>query len=148
MNIGIQLIIYKVLMVVIGILLFVAGIVDIRKRQISRVQILILLLVCFAVIPLKRDSGIADAVGGLSIGLVAIGVSIATREQIGMGDGIVIAEVGIALGARKCFLAVCTASIVMCAAAILVLLFKKGGRQTKLPFLPAIFAGYLLCVLV
>ena len=73
-------------------------------------------------------------------------MSIATREQIGRGDGIVIAAVGIALGARKCLLVVFTASFLMAAAAIVVLIFRKGGRQTRLPFLPAIFVGYAVCV--
>ena len=146
MNGGIQLTLYQLLMVAIGILLLAAGIVDIRKRQISRVQLLIILLVCCAVSPLKQEFGVVDAVGGLSIGLCAIGVSIATREQIGRGDGIVIAAVGIALGARKCLLVVFTASFLMAAAAIVVLIFRKGGRQTRLPFLPAIFVGYAVCV--
>ena len=147
MSIEIQLIFYKGLMAAIGLLLFAAGIVDIRKRQISRKQILILFVLCCAVIPLKEDFGILDAIGGLTIGLCAIGVSIATREQIGKGDGIVIAALGSALGTRKCLWLVFTASFMMCVAAIVVLLLKKGGRQTKLPFLPAIFAGYLLCVI-
>lgn len=147
MNLGIQLIVYKLMMAGIGMLLFAAGIVDFRKRQISVGMILALLLLCCAVIPLKRDSGVPDALGGLTVGLCAVGLSVATREQIGKGDGIVIAALGIALGARKCLLVVFAASFVMCIAAILVLLFRKGGRQTRLPFLPAVFAGYLLCVL-
>ena len=147
MSIEMQLILYKGLMASIGLLLFAAGIVDIRKRQISRKQIVILFVLCCAAIPLKEDFGIFDALGGLTIGLCAIGVSIATREQIGKGDGIVIAAMGIALGARKCLWLVFTATFVMCLAAIVVLLLKRGGRQTKLPFLPALFAGYLLCVI-
>ncbi len=146
MGTGLQWIIYKILMAAIGLALFAAGIVDIRRRQIGRVQLLILLLLCCAVIPFKKEFGARDAVGGMAIGLCAIGVSVATREQIGKGDGIVIAAVGIALGVRKCLLAVFAASFLMCIAAIVVLLFRKGGRQTRLPFLPAIFAGYLLCV--
>lgn len=148
MSIEIQLILYKVLLVVIGIVLLTAGIVDIKNRQISSRQIFILLLVCCAVIPLKEDFGIADAAGGLSLGLCAVGLSLATRGQIGRGDGIVIAIVGLALGFRKCLLVVCTATFVMCAEAILVLMIRRGSRQTKLPFLPAVFVGYLLCVIL
>ena len=147
MSLEIRLIIYKGLMAAIGLTLFVAGIVDIQKRQISRKQIVILLFLCCAVIPIKENFGILDAAGGLTIGLCAIGVSIATKEQIGRGDGIVIAAIGIALGAYKCIWMVFTASFMMCVAAIGVLLLKKGGRQTKLPFLPAVFAGYVLCVI-
>lgn len=146
MSLEIQSMIYRALMAVIGLLLFVAGVVDIRKRQISRGQLLLLLFVCCAVIPVKKDFGVLDAVGGLTIGLCVVGVSVATREQIGKGDGIVIAAVGIALGMHKCLWVLFTASFVMCVAAIIVLIFRKGGRQTRLPFLPAMFAGYLLCV--
>ncbi|MDE6221769.1 MAG: prepilin peptidase [Lachnospiraceae bacterium] len=143
-----QIIIYNVIMAVIGMLLFVTGIIDIRKRQISRGMLLVLLLVCCLVVPLKEEFGVLDAIGGLTIGLCAIGISIATREQIGKGDGIVIAAVGIALGARKCLLVVFAASFVICIIAIAVLLLRRGGRQTRLPFLPAIFVGYLLCVIM
>lgn len=143
-----QLVFYKVVMAVIGILLFMAGIIDMRKRQICRGMLLALLLVCCIAVPFKKNFGVLDAFGGLAVGLCAIGISIATREQIGKGDGIVIAAVGIALGARKCLLVVFAASFVMCIAAVVVLLFRKGGRQTRLPFLPAIFAGYLLCVIL
>lgn len=147
MSLEIQSILYKVLAATIGLLLLAAGIVDIRTKQISRRQLLLLLIVCCAVIPVKENFGIFDAAGGMSIGLCAIGVSIATREQIGKGDGIVIAVLGIALGMRKCLWLVLTASFMMCMAAILVLLLKRGDRQTRLPFLPAIFAGYLLCII-
>lgn len=148
MNLEVQLFFYKGIMAVIGLMLFVAGIVDIGKRQISRGQIILLLLACCAVIPLKGGFGVADAAGGLAVGLCAIGISVATREQIGKGDGIVIAAIGIALGARKCLLVVFMASFMMCVAAIFVLVLGKGGRQTRLPFLPAIFTGYVLCFVI
>ena len=60
----------------------------------------------------------------------------------------VVAAVGIAFGARRCFLVLSTASFVMCMIAVGVLLLKKGARQTRLPFLPALFAGYLLCIVL
>lgn len=138
--------IYDVFIVVIGILLFVAGITDIRKKQINRGFLLTLMLVCFAAIPFKKDFGIFDAVGGFVIGLCAIGISMMSREQIGRGDGFVIAAVGLVLGARRCMAAVFAASFIMCIIAILVLLLKRGNRHTRLPFLPAVFAGYVLCV--
>ena len=68
-----------------------------------------------------------------------------SREQIGRGDGIVIAVIGLVLGFRRCLAVVSVASLVMCAAAIVVLLFKKGNRRTQLAFLPALFVGYVLC---
>ena len=139
-----NIMIYKILMIAIGILLLAAGIVDIRKKQISRGMILALLLLCFAVIPFKEDYGIYDAVGGLAIGACAIGVSVVSREQIGRGDGMVIAAIGLVLGAYSCIAVVCVASMIMCVVSIVVLISKTGTKQTRLPFLPAVFVGYAL----
>lgn len=139
--------IYKMLMAVIGVLLFWAAVVDLRKKQVGGGMLLVMLAVCCAAAPFRADSGMVSAAAGLAPGLCAIGLSVATREQIGMGDGIVIAALGLALGVRRCLLMVCAGAFVMGVAAILVLLFHKGGRQTRLPFLPAVFVGYLLCAL-
>lgn len=147
MNLKMDFMIYNSLIFAIGILLLSAGIIDIRKKQISRGLLLALMLVCFAVMPFKENLNIADTAGGLAIGLCAVGISVATREQIGKGDGMVIAAVGSVLGAHKCLLAVCVASFVMCVAAIVILLLKRGNKQTRLPFLPALFTGYVVCVI-
>ena len=120
-------IIYRMIVIGIGILLLAAGIMDIKSKKISRRMIVLLLLACCAILPFRRYFHILDTLGGLAVGLGIIGLSVISKEQIGKGDGLVIAAVGIAFG---------------------VLLLKKGGRQTRLPFLPALFAGYLLCVVL
>ncbi len=134
----------RVLVVVVGVLLLIAGITDIRKRQISRRLLMLLTLVCIVAV-LVRGSFAVMAAGGMAIGLCVIGISMISREQIGRGDGIVIAVIGLVLGFRRCLAVVSVASLVMCAAAIVVLLFKKGNRRTQLAFLPALFVGYVLC---
>lgn len=140
--------IYRLIVIGIGILLFVAGIKDIKSRQISRKMIVFMFLACCALLPFRRYFSILDTIGGLAIGLSIIGLSVLSKEQIGKGDGMVVAAVGIAFGARRCFLVLSTASFVMCMIAVGVLLLKKGARQTRLPFLPALFAGYLLCIVL
>lgn len=139
--------IYDILIVVIGILLFAAGIIDIKKRLINRRFLLLLLLVCLATAPLKKNFGIWDTLGGLSVGLCAIGVSMISRGQIGKGDGYVIAAVGIVLGLRRCLAVVSIALLMMCMVAMIILALKKGNRHTKLPFLPAVFVGYMVCMM-
>ena len=140
--------IYRLIVIGIGILLFAAGIMDIKSRQISRKMIVFMILACCALLPFRRYFSILDTIGGLAIGLSIIGLSVLSKEQIGKGDGMVVAAVGIAFGARRCFLVLSTASFVMCMIAVGVLLLKKGVRQTRLPFLPALFAGYLLCIIL
>lgn len=140
--------IYCILVVIIGILLFIAGITDIRKKTVSRKFLFILMTVCLAAVLLKivkREFGIIEAAGGTAIGFCAIGISMVSRKQIGRGDGIVISIIGLVLGIRKCLAVVSAASLLMCFAAIIILAAKKGNRNTRLAFLPALFAGYLLC---
>jgi len=133
------------LIIIIGALLLIAGITDIRKQIISRRLLGILFIACLITVPFMTKNSLFSMIGGLAIGFCAIGISMVSREQIGRGDGIVITAIGLVLGARQCLLVVCIASLLMSFIAIGVLLFRKGNRQTRLPFLPAIFAGYVFC---
>lgn len=136
--------IYKILIIVTGVLLFVAGVADIKKKQVSRSLIFVLVVICLGTMFFKGFSEIYDTIGGFTIGICIVGISVVSHEQIGRGDGFVIAALGILLGFRSCLMTVCVASLIMCFVAVLVLVCKKGGRNTRLPFLPAIFAGYVL----
>lgn len=124
----------RVLVVVVGVLLLIAGITDIRKRQISRRLLMLLTLVCIVAVLVRGSFAVMDAAGGMAIGLCVIGISMISREQIGRGDGIVIAVIGLVLGFRRCLAVVSVASLVMCAAAIVVLLFKRGTGVRSLRF--------------
>lgn len=139
---------FFVISIIIGILLLVAGMMDLKSKSISRGFIFILMLVCLIGAFAKNNFGIWDAVGGILIGLCAVGLSMASREQIGRGDGLVIAAIGLALGFRQCLFLVCIASVIMALVSVGVLIFRKGNRDTRLPFVPALFAAYAVCMTV
>ena len=134
--------------VIMGLLPFAAAMMDLKSRQISRGFIFVLLFVSFASIFVRADFNIWNAVGGALIGICAVGLSMISREQIGRGDGLVIAALGIALGFRECLATVCLASVIMALVSGVVLLLKKGNRKTRLPFIPALFMGYVTCILI
>ena len=77
-----------------------------------------------------------------------IGISIISGEQIGRGDGMVIAALGILCGVRNTLGIVCFASLFMLVPALVLVICKKGNKKTKLPFLPALFLGYLVNILL
>lgn len=143
---------YLGIAVIIGMLLFVAGAMDLKSKTISRGIIFVLMIVCFAGAFIKvfinKEFGIWEIIGGVLIGFCAIGLSMVSREQIGRGDGLVIAAIGLMLGFRKCLFAVCMASIIMTLVSVIVLILRKGNRNTRLPFVPALFAGYVMCMTV
>ena len=136
------------IIVIMGLLLFVAAVIDLKRRQISRGFIVALMIVSLTSIFARVDYGIWNAIGGALIGICAVGLSIISKEQIGRGDGLVIAALGIALGFRECLATVCLASMIMALVSVVVLLLKKGNRKTRLPFIPALFVGYVTCVLI
>lgn len=142
---------FFVITVTTGVLLFAAGVMDLKNKTISRGLIFALLVVCtagaFVNVFLNKDFGIWETAGGVVIGLCAFGLSMMSGEQIGRGDGLVIAAIGLIVGFRKCLFAVCIASIIMTLVSVFVLLLRKGDRKTRLPFIPALFAGYVMCMM-
>lgn len=133
---------YFFILILTGIILLAAGIVDILRKEISRGFIAALAIVCIAGLVFKENNSIFDILGGFCIGLCVIGMSMISRGQVGRGDGLVICAVGALTGYRGCFIMVCYAALIMSAASIIILLLKKGDRHTKMPFIPALFAGY------
>lgn len=132
----------------IGLLLFAAAVMDLKRKSISRGLIFALMIVCLVGIFVREDFGIWNAVSGAALGFCAVGLSMVSREQIGRGDGLVIAALGLVLGFRECLAVVCLASVLMALVSVVVLLLKKGNRNTRLPFIPALFVGYVTCMLI
>ena len=141
---------FLMITVAAGALLLAAGVMDLKSRTISRGMIFALFAVCMAGVFVKvfidREAGLWEMVGGVLIGLCAVGLSMMSREQIGRGDGLVIAAIGLILGFRKCLFAVCMASLIMTLVSVFVLALRIGNRTTRLPFIPALFAGYVMCM--
>ncbi|MCD8037570.1 MAG: prepilin peptidase [Lachnospiraceae bacterium] len=134
--------------IIMGILLFAAAIADLRSKKISRALIAALAFAGLAGIFAKDNFSVWQTAGGVSIGMCAVGLSVASKEQIGRGDGLVIAALGLALGFGKCLSVVCIASVIMAFASVIILILRKGNKDTRLPFVPALFASYVLCMAV
>lgn len=128
-----------------GLLLFFAGIEDIRKKEIPVFYIIAMGLVALCGCFFREGYNWYGAFGGLFVGLCVIGISYISEEQIGRGDGMVIAALGILCGVRDTLGIVCFASIFMLVPAFVLILTKKAGKKTRMPFLPALFLGYVIC---
>lgn len=130
-----------------GLLLFLAGIEDIRKREIHLLYIAAMGIVACLGFVFMQDKSWYGAIGGLFVGLCMLGISVISEEQIGRGDGLVTGALGILCGVRDTLGIVCFASLFMLPAAFLAILLKKGKR-IRLPFLPALFLGYVMMLLL
>ncbi len=135
---------YILALILTGLMLMAAGIIDFVKKEISVRFIVVMTAVCVIGALFNRNATLGDTVCGMSIGILVLLISQITREQIGRGDGIIITSIGMLLGIRGCFIIVCYAMLFMTFVSIGLILFKKAGRYTKVPFLPALFAGYAI----
>lgn len=127
-----------------GLLLFMAGIEDIRKKEISVIYLAAMGIVALCGCVCRENFNWYGAAGGFLVGLCMIAVSQMSGEQIGRGDGMVVAALGILCGVRNTLGIVCFASIFMLVPVCILLVGKRGNRKTRLPFLPALFLGYLM----
>lgn len=134
---------YLGILAVVGVLLLIAGIGDFRRKEISRRMLGVLMLVCFMGFWFGENLRLTAAIGGAAIGVCVIGISLASRDQIGRGDGVVIASIGLLLGFRGCLIVVCLSSLFMAVVSAGILILKKGNKNTRLPYIPALFLGYL-----
>ena len=127
-----------------GLLLLLAGVEDVRKREIRVIYIVAMALVACCGCIFRQGHSWYGALGGLFIGLCMFGISIISEEQIGKGDGLVIAALGILHGVKNTLGMVCFASLFMLPVAFVVIILKKGKKKIRLPFLPALFLGYVM----
>ena len=92
-------------------------------------------------------TGIGTLTAGLIPGVLLLILAFATKESIGMGDGLVLCMLGMFGGWRQCLAVLGTALMLSAGLAIVLLVCRRAGRKTELPFLPCLFGGYLLVCL-
>lgn len=87
---------------------------------------------------------LADLVPGLILCLL----SKLTRRGIGMGDALVTMVIGIYMGTRFAFICLCAAFFLASPAALLLYCLKKKQKTARIPFLPFLFAGYIMAFFI
>lgn len=145
--------------VAVGILLLWNSVQDIRKKTLYNRGLLLgagVMLLLFAgdclysgtiadlllsegEVPWKRLLGVIPGIGVLIL-------SIVLRGGIGKGDGYLLCITGMALGAEQNTALLLYGLFLAGVMAAVLLILKRVKRDTKLPFVPFLFAGFLLTV--
>lgn len=89
---------------------------------------------------------ILDILRGLIPGAALIIVSIATRGRIGIGDGIVLAGIGLSLGCARAFEIFLIGLASSVAVGMVLLLIKK--KDCEMPFVPFLLIGTVICAII
>lgn len=136
----------SVIILTIDALLLLAAIKDIKYKKISRFMLVLIFTLSIAAsvvtINLGRNISFVNMLGGASIGVCMLGISMLTNEQIGKGDGYIMISLGFILGFRDCLVVLCMASFIMAGISIVILILRKGNKNTRLAFVPAIFVSF------
>ena len=81
---------------------------------------------------------------GLGLGLVILIAAKLSKEKIGYGDGAVLCVIGISLGIYTAFFLTAVSLFLLLAYSIAMLARGRLGRKSRVPFIPFVFAGYVL----
>ena len=124
-----------------GALLFLAILSpeDIKEKQVSAKTVMIfglLALVCR--IAAGQDGMIKEMIFSLVPGMFLLILSVASKESIGLGDGMAAVVLGLWLGGYKTFLILCIAWILAGGFALICLLRKQ---KEPIPFIPFLLLG-------
>lgn len=129
-------------------LLGALAITDYKSRKIPLWPIALVLGIGILNLHLQHYRGWVSILEGAGAGVTLCILSKATGNGIGLGDGLVIAVIGIFMGARLTFFCMSVAFFLASLAALFLLCRRKGGRNYRIPFIPYIFAAYviMLCI--
>ena len=135
------------LLIPAGLLLGLQSVYDIRSREIPTWTI-----------PLGTVFGMVSWIGafggelghllGVLVGVVALLFARISRQTMGYGDGLVLCNLGITLGLGACLRVLFVGFITGGVWALLLLIGKKANRKSRLPFVPFLFLGYLVEVIL
>lgn len=131
---------------VVGIYLLPLSIWDVRRREVPTAFLTVgwILTVGWSVIScMMRNGDLTGLIAGMLPGIVMILVARLTG-QMGYADGVVLTMIGTICGYWNTFLLLCGSLLLLCALSVIMLLFGKADRNTKMPYIPFLETVFLL----
>lgn len=128
-----------------GIVLFLllCSVQDIKEKKIS-VKMLVLSGGLFFTLSLLFDEiSWERRMENMLPGMTALVTAFLTREQVGYGDAVCLAVLGSVFSADILWGAILSGLFLLSACSAVLLMRKKAGRNTTLPFIPFLTVGIL-----
>ena len=132
---------------IVGVGLLFLAFCDIRSKEIPILPVG-LYGATLLVVRLWQGAEFMEIVPGLIPGAVALVLSVCSEGKVGIGDGLVLCALGMGYSLHPLLGVLGLALVFAATGAIVLIVLKKVGRNREMPFLPYLFAGYLLCVTV
>ena len=117
------------------------SIADIRERKIPVIYLAAFCMAAAIYTLFLGRTGWDSFFFSLLPGFFLLAVSLCTREGIGYGDGWTVVIIGILIGAKGGFLAVCIGVYVSSLYSLILLAAHKVSRKSRFAFLPFLTIG-------
>lgn len=137
-----------ILEIIIGTLLLLCGIQDLRSKRLSLWFILIGAIMVGICAVNSASLSIWDCCGGVAVGALIIGISLLTEGKIGMGDGFLLCVTGIGLGFWTNLELLAFALFAAAIVSIFLLTFRLADRKKSIPFVPFLFLSFLGLIVI
>lgn len=119
---------------------------DLKTKKVS-VAAVLLFGIPVLIYRIFTGAEFVDLLLGMLPGLLLLVTAVCTGESIGIGDGLVLCVLGVFCGIQRAVAVLGMALVFAALLAVILLTLKRAGKKTALPFLPCLFAGYILCLL-
>lgn len=132
--------------IILILVLLICAVMDIRKKMIYLPFIIFgSLLIVFMQFAAK-ELNFASVVAAVMVMLIVCGISVISRGQLGIGDGLLLGMTGLGLGVSDnlCMLLYCFMGVFF--AAMLWVLIFHGKKESRIPLAPFVLAASILVI--
>lgn len=134
--------------IIIGIMLFLCTIKDIKKKEISYIAVITGGIATLLIFLQWKDNSVWNQIGGSAVGIVMMAISKLSRGQIGMGDGIILIVTGMGLGMWNNISLLVYALFFAAVFSFTLMIGKKISKKDTIPFVPFLFLGYVSVLVI
>lgn len=134
-------------LLILGILVVLTA-TDLEQHRLPSLLLDALVVVAALFVPFNPQVGWLDAIIGGVVAVAFMGVlGLVVRGGVALGDLYLVGPIGLVLGWPSIFVAVFAAGLLSAAVSVLLLLSRRAGLKTYIPFGPFLVAGMVIALL-
>ena len=130
--------------VLLTLFLMICSVTDLVKKQIYLKIIFPFMAAGLALFFINGELSLLEELGGIFLGVILLLLARVSSEKIGYGDGLMVIVSGIFLGLFMNIRLLMWALFISALVSAVLLMIKKAGRHTELPFAPFLLISYAL----